>query len=458
MISKIILQFKSIIRKSSSGNFAIITAFLIPFILCAVGISIDVARIMYHKNFLQLSSDEALEQGLDTLISNNKYTTETIKIFIKNDLKSRLINDFNDKQATDIVNRAQITIEETSTEYIAKLISSYNMPVNPFSAINLPKDRSVLLKIISTLTRPAKKNDTFIVMANIQAWKLSDGEDNKVQWIKNNKLVINSINNTIGKNKNILFSDIIGNYTNQLKPYQVYFARITYDNLKDPHYIGLGARDFGYGVKFQDKDTENKTVAAIMWEFLGYLKKASNYDLIETDFDGIRHFKGTAECAWDYKDLHFIQIQNHPFFTDSRKSSHFETYIPASITDTGPSLWLQNDLKTAAQNNKKIFLTMYDADSSSVINAATTKQKQYMRELIQKYKIKAIFSGSANQVQESFESSLYNSVRIYNAGATYKGDYLVLERINDNTLSVTAYNGASGNPVVVKKMSDINLQ
>ncbi|AGA64387.1 hypothetical protein B488_03950 [Liberibacter crescens BT-1] len=467
MISKIILQFKSIIKKSSSGNFALITAFLIPFIFAAVGISIDVARIMYNKNLIQLSSDEALEQGLDTLISNNqnnKYTTETIKTFIKNDFKIKLMNGFNDTEATDIANKAQITIEQTSSGYSAKLISSYNMLVNPFSAINLSKDRSVPLNITSIITRASKKNDTFIVMANPELWVTHYPQTSVTEWTKRNNLMINSFN-TLANTKNIAFAIINGNMTSMF-----YFDDdpmnfdTVYNALPFKSMIGLGENDYSFYYDFRLL----KHTLTHLNLFNNLINKYQNtlplfsQDLYRNITNTVFKYSGTMDYSWDYQDLHFIQMHNSPFYEKyfhiSLNNKLYDIYIYYIIADGMISPWLENDLKTATQRNKKIFLTMYDADLRSANNVATTGQKQNMQNIIQKYKIKAIFSGSAHQQQETFSSSLYNSVRIYNAGEASQGDYLVLERINDNTLSVTAYNGASGNPVVVKKMSDINLQ
>ncbi|WP_144049182.1 hypothetical protein [Liberibacter crescens] len=467
------------------GNFSIITAFLLPCFIAIAGLTIDFTRISYNKVVLNTSSDASLETGLNALIHNDNYNSENIHQFIQNDFKTRLIsNNFNAKDAETIANKAQITIEKTSNSYRAELISSYDMPLNIFSLIYISREPTINLKIESTITRKLTKNDTIIILANPQAWKLHENEtsnsNNQEQWEKRNTLVVNSLN-TLAQQKHILFAVINGNITDSGKGNIRNSFYKVYNQLNFPYYIGLGSREYqeniGNCMSFDTLQTSSKNGCAfdaindISWTLENtYYSTLFNFrkDVIREKnitpwYRPNEHIiQGSLNYSWDTNDIHFIQMQNHPFFKeqfdDETFFPQFSVSIYASITDTGPSSWLKNDLKTAAQNNKKVFLTMYDAYSSNIINNVSYQQKQYMRELIQQYKIKAIFAGSSNKVEEGYASYIYNNARIYNAGLAYKGDYLVLERINDNTLSVTAYNGASGNPVVVKKMSDINLQ
>lgn len=97
--------------------------------------------------------------------------------------------------------------------------------------------------------------------------------------------------------------------------------------------------------------------------------------------------------------------------------------------------WLEKDLKNAVSRNRVRVLNFHDATEHFVEyfnilpTQNKTKEKDRFKNLINNNQVFAVFCGHTHQVelQQSVDKTIFGNTPVYNSGALFKGDFLLVK-------------------------------
>ncbi|MCZ2204447.1 metallophosphoesterase family protein [Bartonella sp. A05] len=318
--------------------------------------------------------------------------------------------------------------------------------------------------------KPSVKNYTAIIMADPQPWRLNSGdsnaESNRIPWIAINKQVAHTI-----KSHKAVFYIVNGDLTEsgQQKNYNDYTN--LYKSLGAPVYEGLGNHDYANNVgNCAIPETSNlyKDACAIsaIKRMLSEIKKYSNdlshfnADVIEsstTTSGGTMHFiKGSLSYSWDYEDIHYVQLHNHPSYKVHLKEQYTQVSITKSLN------WLKKDLENADARGKVTIINFHDARPASIdgeshfIHTKNARDLSVFKSIIMSHQVKAIFVGHTHYQAycRAKNDKVFGNIPVYTAGALFNGDYYLID-VKGKDIHVKAYNGEIGRPLLIKDLGII---
>lgn len=126
------------------GNFAIMTALILPAAIFTVGVSIDLLSALELKSDMQSSADAAALAASSAMISTGKtYTTAQAeaeaKQLILTQLSQSLASSGNSSLAEELADGTHVTLTKvpstSSTIYNAVVTTSFNMPLTPMTRL-----------------------------------------------------------------------------------------------------------------------------------------------------------------------------------------------------------------------------------------------------------------------------------------------------------------------------------
>jgi len=145
--------------KDRLGNFGMMTALLLPVLLGAGGISIDLTKMMMTKNRLQDASDSAALAAASALANDNMSIDDAKKLaleFLKTQMQSGgaspgdpdSADTGGEEEDTNAYASSLIQIDETSTvgtgkSWVINVSANYEMPLNPLTRL-LVKDKTTI--------------------------------------------------------------------------------------------------------------------------------------------------------------------------------------------------------------------------------------------------------------------------------------------------------------------------
>ncbi|MFD1328111.1 vWA domain-containing protein [Mycoplana ramosa] len=160
------------LAKDRRGNFGMMTALLLPVLLGAGGISIDVTKMMMTKNRLQDAADSAALAAASAL-ANDGYSIEAAKLLALRFIETQMRSGGNvDGDGTDTKNpdnkdpssfaSSVVNIEETPTgksskAWVITVTASMDMDLNPLTRL-LVKDKATITANTSAESATESKN------------------------------------------------------------------------------------------------------------------------------------------------------------------------------------------------------------------------------------------------------------------------------------------------------------
>lgn len=119
-----------------SGNFGIITAILLPVLIGAGGLAVDVSNMMRSKRDLQEATDAATLAVATYMAQDSSATEEGAKKLASNFIKGQMANSVTSDVANDIAKSITATITTTTTSdgkrYDIQVASGYTLTLTPF--------------------------------------------------------------------------------------------------------------------------------------------------------------------------------------------------------------------------------------------------------------------------------------------------------------------------------------
>lgn len=135
-------------------------------------------------------------------------------------------------------------------------------------------------------------------------------------------------------------------------------------------------------------------------------------------------------------------------------------YASADITNSLD--WLADDLAKADLRGKDTLINFHDARPASVDGDSHFIDKNHLTELskfksiITSHNVKAIFVEHTHQQAycRAIDDTVFGNIPVYTSGALFNGDYYLIN-VQGKEISVKAYNGKTGSPVLVKDLGTI---
>jgi len=317
--------------------------------------------------------------------------------------------------------------------------------------------------IVAQNVQIANASERIVVMSDPQAWRLITGDpnstNNKEPWEALNTKVVTSLN-ILSEESPISFSIINGDLTEFGREKTKESYDNIYGKLSFPRYIGLGNHDYVNNLGDCHDDGWNWGISAnscarymveYMVDKLSDYKKALSSQNFSADYDGTNLVNGSMAYSWDHGGFHFVQLQNYPTYTST--IGHWG-FADKNIKSAMP--WLESDLKAASERGKITILNMHDG-SEHFLTASSSEEKLKLKTLINQYNIIATFVGhthNAGQSNTNGSSEIFGNSIIYNSGALFKGDYLLVS-LDDNCANVDLYNGSTGSPVYIRSFNKV---
>lgn len=308
--------------------------------------------------------------------------------------------------------------------------------------------------IVAPNVHIANASERIVVMSDPQAWRLTTGDpnstDNKKPWEELNTKVVTSLN-LLSKESPISFSIINGDLTEFGRKATKESYDNVYGKLSFPRYVGLGNHDYVNNLgDCHDGGISANSCARYMVEYmvdkLSDYKTALSSQNFSADYDGTNLVNGSMAYSWDHGRFHFVQLQNYPTYT-----STIGHWFYADKNIKSAMSWLESDLKAASERGKITILNMHDGAEYN----STSEEKLKLKTLINQYNIIATFVGhthNAGQSNTNGSSETFGTSIIYNSGALFKGDYLLVS-LEDNCAKVDLYNGSTGTPVYIQSFN-----
>lgn len=122
-----------------SGNFGIMTAIMLPVLIGAGGLAIDVSNMMLSKRGLQEATDAAALAVATYMAQDSSATEEKAKELATNFVKGQMANSVSASVADDIAKSTNATITTTATSdgkrYDIKVSSNYTLVLTPLMSV-----------------------------------------------------------------------------------------------------------------------------------------------------------------------------------------------------------------------------------------------------------------------------------------------------------------------------------
>ncbi|MCB5204346.1 VWA domain-containing protein [Neorhizobium sp. T786] len=132
-------QFFSRLLKDRAGNFGMMTAILLPVMLGAGGIAIDVTNMMMSKTQLQDAADAASLAASTAMANGQAANDEEAELLARQFFIGQVANYFGDDTAEKIGNSTAFnvttTINGTSKKYDVGVNSTYGMALTPLMGV-----------------------------------------------------------------------------------------------------------------------------------------------------------------------------------------------------------------------------------------------------------------------------------------------------------------------------------
>ncbi|XTZ40196.1 aegerolysin family protein [Salmonella enterica] len=295
-----------------------------------------------------------------------------------------------------------------------------------------------------------------IIASDPQAWRLETGdpnsESNRSPWLSRNKNTAQAINTIVGQD-HPAFMIVNGDITEFGREATRNDYHAVYDTISTPVLYGLGNHDYANNVgdctvpgNLSSSSCAYTAVWSMGKEIVGYNSLFSKNGNFRDDYDENTSVTQSLAYSWDYGYMHFVQLQNYPTYAVS-----IYMYTIKKSLD-----WLEQDLKLAKERGKYSILNMHDY-SQHFISNATAAEKERFKNLINTYRVVAIFGGHSHvykRVNYDGGHSVYGNAVVYDSGALFKGDFL---RVNfgDVCLKVEVMNGKTGVPKVVQSYQEV---
>lgn len=184
-------------------------------------------------------------------------------------------------------------------------------------------------------------------------------------------------------------------------------------------YFGLGNHDY------ENLDCLNNGCARDAMEDLR--KHVENKETVSFDlnvrqenFTFMEYWNGSGAYSFISGDFMFIQLNNHPSYTDRFRSNTGLWRRDIKITKSLDS-WLESQLRTARTRRKHIIINMHRSPSDS--NYPTADIEKF-KNLVNEYNVKAIFFGHTHKAGK--EKNFGNAL-VFNSGAAFYKTFLVAE-------------------------------
>lgn len=120
------------LRRDRGGNFGIMTAILLPVLVGAAGLAIQVSDMLLSKQQLQEAADSAA-LATATALANGTIQTSEAEAFAQNFVAGQMANYL--QSSVDIKNATDVNVQTTtsgkSTSYRVTVSPSYDLSVNP---------------------------------------------------------------------------------------------------------------------------------------------------------------------------------------------------------------------------------------------------------------------------------------------------------------------------------------
>lgn len=195
--------------------------------------------------------------------------------------------------------------------------------------------------------------------------------------------------------------------------------------LTPKYYPGLGNHDYANNVD----DSYNNNCASRMVDYMyGWLKANSgilNYDFSERSyykFPELRtDYSGSLSYSFNIGNVHFVQLQNFPSYTDDWNSWNFGAarrdfyYIKPSF------YWLRNDLAIARNRGDVIIVSLHDYHDNFVEGV------QDFNTIMQTYGVSAVFAGHIHPDCGLCGTIGGTSIPFFRSGSASYQDYLVAD-------------------------------
>ncbi|KJZ80772.1 hypothetical protein AP064_01410 [Candidatus Liberibacter solanacearum] len=466
--------FNKLLFFSTKGNFAMISAIMIPLLAFLLGIALVTSNYLLHKSSVESASEEALNHGMSLICSQDDITRDDVKkIILKDLIVSLKKNNFTKQEADLVAKNSKIDIttlisdSKNAKSYHFYIKSVYKMPLNEITKIFYPKDLTIVTHVNKIAPCHYK---SYVMLPNPQSNIV------KSDWNFIHRRTVNAINSII-EDKNIAYMIINGSMTSYDHSY--YSAEIrqfnnVYAYLNLLIFRSIGVRDYvDNNYECSDKEIlsdgsysiHSCSFAALndlSWRIINdysAILPEINYDVQkwkEGIFIHTHHIKGSLAYTWNDNNIHFVQLNDSLFYMDHYRSviGSIDCQIESMITPNGvTSLWFQRDLEKARKENKAIILFIDNIDKC----CSTPAQRHEFENLVARYKIAAIFGKETDRRAEFFYG--HNHVtKFYNTKTTLhnSGDFILLEN-KGHSLDVSFYNTSTGRATLAKKMSSITL-
>ncbi len=160
MFTSSLQKLKKRFLADTSGNFAIMTAALLPVLLGFAGVGMELANIMQVKTDLQNTADSAvLAAATEARLKEGKATDEEIKQSAKAFIAGQLAKDLSEDELKELKNKSPITLSTSDntrgTTYVITTTINYTLKVNPL--LSFIGVKTIDLSATSTATSSVNK-------------------------------------------------------------------------------------------------------------------------------------------------------------------------------------------------------------------------------------------------------------------------------------------------------------
>ncbi|CAM3682519.1 metallophosphoesterase [Xenorhabdus thuongxuanensis] len=305
---------------------------------------------------------------------------------------------------------------------------------------------------VTFLKKHLTRNYKVIVMSDPQPWRLETGDPNafanEEPWKNRNRNVVKSINE-LHLQGLVDFGIINGDMTEFGRQNTRDDFYLIYNKLLFPFYFGLGNHDYQNNVNdcTESWHFDFSKNACARWSVDNMASEINdNYqnELLlnfNSDYNNDKH-SGSLAYSWDFGNIHYVQLQNYPTYWVT-----LDHYAAPTIYIKNSMAWLKTDLTKAYSRGKASILNFHDGTQNFIQNS-TDEQKKEFKNLIEKYNVMAVFIGHTHQVNESNKNGgdpIFGNARIYNSGALFQGDFLLMN-VRNKCIDVSVYNGRDGTP------------
>jgi hypothetical protein len=166
---------------------------------------------------------------------------------------------------------------------------------------------------------------------------------------------------------------------------------------------------------------------------LNVVNRDISYTVSNSDWKYV--VKGSLAYSFEYRDIHFVQLNLCPTYEVKLENANYEVAITKSID------WAKKDVASAKNRGKRIILNYHiysdgnDEPSHCWLdNSGIQLENQ----------ADAVFTGHTHTT--SFNDLRFGGAPHLTAGAIFHGDYFLVET-GKSGMMITAYNGKSGTPV-----------